>query len=100
VEDLKYINMRYSQLYATEIDELLSKIGEGEFIYLQQKISIRLKVEKLISSNKLSDEKFCELMEIDISSYEDFVSGSYKYTLLDIAQLDTLIRVSENGIVI
>jgi len=92
--------MRYSQLYATEIDELLSKIGEGEFIYLQQKISIRLKVEKLISSNNLSNEKFCELMEIDISSYEDFVSGSYKYTLLDIAQLDTLISVSENGIVI
>jgi len=92
--------MRYSQLYATEIDELLSKIGEGEFIYLQQKISIRLKVEKLISSNNLSNEKFCELMEIDISSYEDFVSGSYKYTLLDIAQLDTLIRVSQNGIVI
>lgn len=92
--------MRYSQLYATEIDELLSKIGEGEFIYLQQKISIRLKVEKLISSNNLSNQKFCELMEIDISSYDDFVSGSYKYTLLDIAQLDTLIRVSENGIVI
>ena len=92
--------MRYSQLYATEIDELLSKIGEGEFIYLQQKISIRLKVEKLISSNNLSNEKFCELMEIDISSYEDFVSGSYKYKLLDIAQLDTLISVSENGIVI
>jgi predicted XRE-type DNA-binding protein len=92
--------MRYCQIYATKIDELLSDIEESEFIYLQQKIAIRLKVEKLIRNNNLSDEKFCELMEIDISSYEDFVSGSYAYTLLDIAQLDTLIRVSEKGIVI
>jgi predicted XRE-type DNA-binding protein len=85
---------------ASKIDELLSDIEESEFIYLQQKIAIRLKVEKLIRNNNLSDEKFCELMEIDISSYEDFVSGSYTYTLLDIAQLDTLIRVAEKGIVI
>ena len=85
---------------ASKIDELLSDIKESEFIYLQQKIAIRLKVEKLIRNNNLSDEKFCELMEIDISSYEDFVSGSYTYTLLDIAQLDTLIRVAEKGIVI
>jgi predicted XRE-type DNA-binding protein len=100
VEDLKYINMRYCQIYATKIDELLSNLEEAEFIYLQQKIAISLKVKKLISNNNLSEEKFCELMEIDISSYEDFVSGSYTYTLLDIAQLDTLIRVSEKGIVI
>lgn len=92
--------MRYSQMNASKIDELLSDIEESEFIYLQQKIAIRLKVEKLIRNNNLSDEKFCELMEIDISSYEDFVSGSYTYTLLDIAQLDTLIRVAEKGIVI
>ena len=85
---------------ASKIDELLSDIEESEFIYLQQKIAIRLKVEKLIRNNNLSDERFCELMEIDISSYEDFVSGSYTYTLLDIAQLDTLIRVAEKGIVI
>ena len=90
--------MRYCQMNASKIDELLSDIEESEFIYLQQKIAIRLKVEKLIRNNNLSDEKFCELMEIDISSYEDFVSGSY--TLLDIAQLDTLIRVAEKGIVI
>ena len=92
--------MRYCQMYATKIDELLSNLEEAEFIYLQQKIAISLKVKKLISNNNLSDEKFCELMEIDISSYEDFVSGSYTYTLLDIAQLDTLIRVAEKGIVI
>jgi predicted XRE-type DNA-binding protein len=92
--------MRYCQINASKIDELLSDIEESEFIYLQQKIAIRLKVEKLIRNNNLSDEKFCELMEIDISSYEDFVSGSYTYTLLDIAQLDTLIRVAEKGIVI
>jgi predicted XRE-type DNA-binding protein len=92
--------MRYSQMYATKIDELLSNLEEAEFIYLQQKIAISLKVKKLISNNNLSEEKFCELMEIDISSYEDFVSGSYTYTLLDIAQLDTLIRVSEKGFVI
>ena len=92
--------MRYCQMNASKIDELLSDIKESEFIYLQQKIAIRLKVEKLIRNNNLSDEKFCELMEIDISSYEDFVSGSYTYTLLDIAQLDTLIRVAEKGIVI
>jgi len=92
--------MRYCQMNASKIDELLSDIEESEFIYLQQKIAIRLKVEKLIRNNNLSDEKFCELMEIDISSYEDFVSGSYTYTLLDIAQLDTLIRVAEKGIVI
>ena len=92
--------MRYCQIYATKIDELLSNLEEAEFIYLQQKIAISLKVKKLISNNNLSEEKFCELMEIDISSYEDFVSGSYTYTLLDIAQLDTLIRVSEKGIVI
>ena len=92
--------MRYCQMNASKIDELLSDIQESEFIYLQQKIAIRLKVEKLIRNNNLSDEKFCELMEIDISSYEDFVSGSYTYTLLDIAQLDTLIRVAEKGIVI
>jgi predicted XRE-type DNA-binding protein len=87
-------------MYATKIDELLSNLEEAEFIYLQQKIAISLKVKKLISNNNLSEEKFCELMEIDISSYEDFVSGSYTYTLLDIAQLDTLIRVSEKGFVI
>jgi predicted XRE-type DNA-binding protein len=87
-------------MYATKIDELLSNLEEAEFIYLQQKIAISLKVKKLISNNNLSDEKFCELMEIDISSYEDFVSGSYTYTLLDIAQLDTLIRVAEKGFVI
>ena len=92
--------MRYCQIYATKIDELLSNLEESEFVYLQQKIAIRLKVEKLIKSNNLSNEKFCQLMEIDISSYDDFVSGSYTYTLLDIAQLDTLIRVSEKGIVI
>ena len=92
--------MRYCQINASKIDELLSDIEESEFIYLQQKIAIRLKVEKLIRNNNLSEEKFCELMEIDISSYEDFVSGSYTYTLLDIAQLDTLIRVAEKGIVI
>lgn len=92
--------MRYCQMYATKIDELLSNLEEAEFIYLQQKIAISLKVKKLISNNNLSEEKFCELMEIDISSYEDFVSGSYTYTLLDIAQLDTLIRVSEKGFVI
>jgi len=92
--------MRYCQMNASKIDELLSDIEESEFIYLQQKIAIRLKVEKLIRNNNLSDERFCELMEIDISSYEDFVSGSYTYTLLDIAQLDTLIRVAEKGIVI
>jgi predicted XRE-type DNA-binding protein len=92
--------MRYCQMYATKIDELLSNLEEAEFIYLQQKIAISLKVKKLISNNNLSDEKFCELMEIDISSYEDFVSGSYTYTLLDIAQLDTLIRVAEKGFVI
>jgi predicted XRE-type DNA-binding protein len=85
---------------ASKIDELLSDIEESEFIYLQQKIAIRLKVKKLISNNNLTEEKFCELMEIDISSYEDFVSGSYTYTLLDIAQLDTLIKVYEKGIVI
>ena len=65
-----------------------------------KKLLLDLKVEKLIRNNNLSDERFCELMEIDISSYEDFVSGSYTYTLLDIAQLDTLIRVAEKGIVI
>ena len=92
--------MRYSQMNASKIDELLSDIEESEFIYLQQKIGIRLKVKKLISNNNLTEEKFCELMEIDISSYEDFVSGSYTYTLLDIAQLDTLIKVYEKGIVI
>jgi predicted XRE-type DNA-binding protein len=92
--------MRYSQMYATKIDELLSSLEESEFIYLQQKIAISLKVKKLISNNNLTEEKFCELMEIDISSYEDFVSGSYTYTLLDIAQLDTLIKVSEKGFVI
>jgi hypothetical protein len=87
-------------MYATKIDELLSSLEESEFIYLQQKIAISLKVKKLISNNNLTEEKFCELMEIDISSYEDFVSGSYTYTLLDIAQLDTLIKVSEKGFVI
>lgn len=92
--------MRYSQMYAKEIDELLSKLEEGEFNYLQQKISISIKVKKLIRNNNLSEEKFCELMEIDTTSYDDFVCGSYQYTLLDIAQLDTLIRVSEKGIVI
>ena len=92
--------MRYCQMNASKIDELLSDIEESEFIYLQQKIAIRLKVKKLISNNNLTEEKFCELMEIDISSYEDFVSGSYTYTLLDIAQIDTLIKVYEKGFVI
>ncbi len=50
--------MRYCQMNASKIDELLSDIEESEFIYLQQKIAIRLKVKKLISNNNLTEEKF------------------------------------------
>ena len=68
-----------------EIRQFLKELSEADFRYLEIQMSIAKDGKNLISKFNISKERFCELMQIELSEYEDFINGAFDYDIMKMA---------------
>lgn len=70
-----------------EVRQFLSGLSNADFRYLEIQMSLAKDSRGLIDKFKISQERFCELMEIDLSQYQDFLNGAFDYDIQKMALL-------------
>lgn len=72
---------------AKTIRNFLSRLSDHEFRYLRLQISFANDARELVRNFNLTQERFCELMNIDITEYDKYMRGGYNYTVDKMAYL-------------
>ena len=73
-----------------KIHQFLKTINEVEYNYLKYAIDISYSIRGLIRSFNLTKEFVCNNFQIPIRKYNDFINGSYEYSMNDMSTLDFL----------
>lgn len=76
------------ELNSKKIKKFLKGLNEVDFIYMRYIMNIIENLSNLIKTYSLTKEQFCELMDITIDKYDDFICGNYEYTLKDMANIN------------
>lgn len=82
-----------------KVNLFLKELSEDKRIYLRHCLDISDSIINSIKKYKLSKKEICSGFKISESLYDDFVSGNYNYSLVDIANLDALIIMHEIEII-
>lgn len=75
------------KLNARKVKSALRKFNDLEFRYLRLQISFANDARTLIKDFKLSKEEFCKLMDIYEFEYDDYIRGSYEYSVMSMAKI-------------
>lgn len=70
-----------------EIRKFLTGLTDVEFRYLRIQISLANDARNMIDEFKLSRERFCELMQLKPSQYNQYIKGGFDYTIKHMALL-------------
>lgn len=73
-----------------KIHQFLKTINEMEFIYMKYHIELSHAIKSLIHLYKLPKEFICQEFKVPTRKYNDFINGSYEYSVNDMSTLDFL----------
>ena len=73
---------------AKKIREFLGNLTDHEYRFIRIQISLANDARKIISDFNVSKERFCELIELDLSDYDAYVKGGFEYTVDKMALLN------------
>ncbi len=65
----------------------LSGLSDEDFRYLEIQMSLAKDSRNMINQFNLTKERFCELVKIDLSKYQDFLNGGFDYDVEKMALL-------------
>ena len=68
-----------------EIRKFLSELSDEDFRYLEIQMSLANDGRKLIAKFNLTKERFCDLLKIELSEYQDFINGAFEYDVQKMA---------------
>ena len=73
-----------------KVGKFLQTLTDVEYRYLHHIIDLVDNMKDLIEAHQLSKETFCQMMKIDESVYDDYISGNYEYTIMDASKLNVV----------
>lgn len=77
------------EMKSKEIRAFLSELNDTEFHYLNIQFSLARDSRNMVNEFNLTKERFCELMQIDITLYDAFLNGGFDYDIMKMALLKT-----------
>lgn len=70
--------------------DLLKKLSSEERIFLKNVFDISCTIRQTIREFDIDEVEFCREMGISTRKYNDYFSGGYNYSLMEIAKLEAL----------
>lgn len=78
-----------------KVNKFLSELNDWEFRHLELIVSLVSSIKALNENYMLTRERFCELLKINDSDYENYLKGNYEYTLNDMVSINIAYRLVE-----
>lgn len=77
------------ELNSKRIRSFLSQLNEAEFHYLGMQISLANDAQRIVKKFNLGKEEFCQKVCIKVKDYDSYLSGSYDYSVKDMAYMQS-----------
>jgi hypothetical protein len=77
-----------TKIRTSKIKSFLKSVTNAEYIYLNHCIEMRNAITNLIKTHNLTPEDICIRFSIKTEQYENFISGAYNYSIMDMAALN------------
>lgn len=78
-----------------KVGEFLKSLPPAEYNYLVLVLQVRSQIEILLKNSGMSKEDFCSKAQIHTDKYEDFITGNYNYSLMEITRVNLMIMELE-----
>lgn len=76
------------EINTKKIKGFLKGLNKTDYIYMKSVMNIIDNLSNLTTNYSLTKEQLCELMDITIDKYDDFICGNYEYTLKDMVNIN------------
>ena len=85
------------KINSKKVGSFLKSVNEAEYIFMRHCMDMRDGIKNLIKRHDLSKQEFCQRFRIKPAKYNDYISGNYNYSVMDIACLNAAFMELESN---